>query len=153
MNNRRRQRRRLDRPRTIHFNEREVWNLNYALARVIAGGLRQFINAERHGYACDVTEEEWEHVLREMLWAFTEIAEDYPHDPCEKWFNAVYAELSADKNWRFQETERQPDGSYLVVKTNFPDTPQEVLDAQQAYADRVRAGVNLFAKYVFDLWD
>ncbi len=149
MNNRQRQRASGHGPK---FTNLELWNLDAVLARVIAAGLRQFIAMPRHTYATE-TPEKWEATLRELLWTFTEIADDFPGDPYNAWFNAEYAKLEADPDWQMFMTTPAEDGCYHVTKWNFPDCPQTVLAAQKAYYDRVKAGVNLFAEHLFDLWD
>lgn len=57
------------------FDDSETWSLDHSLAKLILPRLKQF-NKIRTGYPSDITDEEWEAILHEMIAAFEWFASD-----------------------------------------------------------------------------
>lgn len=147
MNNRYRSKHKIKGPK---FNDREVWNIGFILARHIYKGLLQFKQSKRWGHPGRITEEEWENILDKMIWSFKEIKDDFPSLP----YNIEY-----DKWYKEKEKKGEPlfssyktKNGMTAVKTYF-DYTDELKARDQEYRNRVDEGKKLFVKYIEDLWD
>ena len=144
-----------------YFSNRQCWNLDYYLAKFIAGGLRSFLKMKRYGVPNEYAEkyrseddkelkaasEAWDNDLRKMLWAFEEIASDYRNDPHSIWFDKAYKETEAKGLDPFGIS----DGNTL--QDNMPDMPKEVWEAHKEYGRKIQEGTELFGKHFQSLWD
>lgn len=151
-----------------YFSERDCWNLSTVLAKTIAAGLRRFSQMKRHGYPASFlppervdpptdedaerADREWQSTLKQMLWSFDEIAKNYPSSPWSQWHHIEYQKLEEQGIPAFTKIKTNDDGSVLV-KSNIPETPQDVLDKETAYREQIQNGLNLFAKHFENLWD
>ena len=151
-----------------YFSERDCWDLSTVLAKTIAAGLRRFSRMKRHGYPsaflpperfnhptdedAERAERDWQTALEQMLWSFDEIAKDYPSSPWSQWHHIEYRKLEEQGIPVFSKIKTNDDGSVLM-KSNTPETPQEVLDKETAYRARIKKGLDLFAKHLENLWD
>lgn len=76
----------------IKYDDYDTWSLDHTLSLIILPGLIQ-LKETNHGYAIvdsddlptaclkDASgEEQWEWVMDEMIWAFTQLAEDHVSD-------------------------------------------------------------------------
>ena len=119
----------------------QLWNLDTTLARIIASGVYQFARMERYGIPnclidgnkidCKQEKElckQWDAILNEIVWTFSEIADDYPNSPIDAWLNSH--KETADKR-----------------------IPKEVFESVKAYKGRIANGKQLFVKAFDDLWD
>jgi hypothetical protein len=127
---------------------------------IILPGLKQ-LKDTNHGYAhvdnedlptaClkDASgEERWEWVMDEMIWAFEEIANDYPGE--EVFHNGkhdvVWTKVDAHGN---EDTE-----STLYRMDTGPNHTFSVdMEARKKYDDRIQRALILFGKYYRSLWD
>lgn len=136
----------------IKYHDYDTWNLDHTLALVILPGLKQ-LKASRHGYssvenedlptAClkDASREErWEWVMDEMIWAFNEIANDYP---------GADAFSTGNIDLRFKKL----DNGLSKLDKGPNHTFNVDFDGRKKYDDRIQRGLNLFAKYYRSLWD
>jgi hypothetical protein len=48
----------------------DTWSMDHTLSYIIVPMLEQ-LKATKHGYPSDLTEERWDEILDEMIWAFT----------------------------------------------------------------------------------
>ena len=144
----------------IHsFSNLELWNLDATLARYIAEGLRQYIKSERHGFpgkllpkenpynpTAEETQkavQEWEKILKHMYYAFEQIYLNYPDSPRELWDkeNNDYGRVKI--NYK----------THSLDFSEIKEPPQEILDADHEYYQKIKEGLQLFAIYFQDLWD
>ena len=141
-----------------YFSNRQCWNLDYYLARYIAGGLHSFLRMKRYGVPNEYAErfpgdklkrasEVWDEDIKKMLWAFEEIASDYKHDPHSIWFNKAYKETEAKGIDPFGIRDDN------TMEDNMPDMPKEVWEAHKEYGRKIREGTELFGKHFQSLWD
>ena len=54
----------------------DIYSLDYYLAKKILRPLKAYKKHQRGGHPADLTEEEWEATLDEMIWAFNHIVND-----------------------------------------------------------------------------
>lgn len=57
----------------IKIDKYDTWGMDTTLAMIVVPMLKQ-LKATKRGVPYDLTEEEWNVILDEMIWAFTEIA-------------------------------------------------------------------------------
>jgi len=140
-------------------SDRECWNLGFELARIIHTKLSYFKKTKQSGYPArlvsdygfglelEVKQEElciqkWQEILDEMIWTFDYIADEekyivFPPELLIKYTNSK--DLCKDYNREKTPLEKQIWDQH-VKKC-------EVLDA------RKQKGLELFAKYIENLWD
>ena len=132
-------------PRTVdvQIDPWDSWAIDTNLAHIIAPLLKQ-LRDTAHGFPpdmyeiCGVTTEdagaddkcaaEWSSIIDRMIWSFQETADNFPaQETFYKWFD-----------------EENQDGFMKC------EIDREGLEAYEA---RIQDGINLFAKYYFNLWD
>ena len=119
----------------------QLWNLDITLARIIASGVYQFTKMERYGIpSCLIDDnkidckqekelcKQWDAMLNEIVWTFSEIADYYPNNPIDIWLKSH--KETADKQ-----------------------IPEEVFESMETYKERIANGKQLFVKAFDDLWD
>ena len=131
------------------FTDRDIWEMGFVLARICAKGIKQFRLYDRYGYPSHLTEEQWENELKEMEWALSEVANNYPSDPWN---------LGFDK-W----LKDNPSGLDNVVKEegkwktlNFSNcycADESTKKAQEEYYKRIEKSLHLFIDRLGDMWD
>lgn len=142
----------------IKYHPYDTFSLDHTLALIILPGLKQ-LKETNHGFStvdnedvpvhlrCEEKEdwgslkggeERWNWVMDEMIWAFTQIVDEYPED---------FSTGETDYQWGPAEN-----GLY---KLNYgPKHTYSVdWDAKKAYDDRIANGTRLFGKYFRSLWD
>jgi hypothetical protein len=135
----------------VKYHNYDTWNLDHTLALIILPGLKQ-LKAENHGYpsvnpddlptAClkDAEgSEQWEWVMDEMIWAFNEIANDYPG---ENTFYTGNVDIIWKKEDGLSHMEHGPNHTFSID-----------FDSRKKYDDRIQRGLILFGKYYRNLWD
>ncbi len=160
----RRQRKKLKFLKGAKLTDVQRWNLHHTFAAYIANGLRQFLAHDISGTPLDppnqkkspnmtaMSEEKWRGILKEMLWAFEQVENEYPASPLSKWNSEQLAELYKRGIMPFEFIEKDANG-LVRVKDNKPEVPDEIWVAEDEYNVRIQHGVNLFAEYFFNLWD
>lgn len=144
----------------VKYHNYDTWNLDHTLALIILPGLKQ-LKATNHGYASvdnsdlptaclkDASgEERWEWVMDEMIWAFSEIANDYPGQE-------AFQSGNVDFVWTKVDTlgNDDPEGSLYRMDNGPNHTFSIDFEARKKYDDRIQRGLILFGKYYRSLWD
>jgi hypothetical protein len=78
---------------TRGWDDSALWSLDYTLARLILPRFRAFVDSHA-GYPSNMTEEEWDSTLREILWALEWYASD------ERWSDGFDKEERAERGMR-----------------------------------------------------
>lgn len=58
------------------YSEKDLWGLDYHLAKLILPRLKAFYNMEKFGHPMEFTEEEWDAALNKMIYSFEMIIEE-----------------------------------------------------------------------------
>ena len=144
----------------VKYHNYDTWSLDDTLALIILPGLKQ-LKATNHGYASvdnedlptaclkDASgEERWEWVMDEMIWTFSEIANDYPGEdafhsgtPDIVW-TTVDVHGSAYSEGKFSRMDNGPNHTFHID-----------IEGRKKYDERIQRGLNLFGKYYRSLWD
>lgn len=144
----------------VKYHNYDTWSLDSTLSLIILPGLKQ-LKATNHGYASvdnedlptaclkDASgEERWEWVMDEMIWAFNEIANDYPEE--ETFYSGVHDIVWTKVN---SQGDEDPNGTYRRMDNGPNHTFSVDFEARKAYDDRIQRGLILFGKYYRNLWD
>lgn len=115
----------------------ECWSLDYTFTRYMLPRLKHFRNMKRYSYPSDITPEEWERILDEIIWAFDYMANEdtyiiMPHfdSDIEKIFDINRPKtLEREIEWR-----------------NY-------FDKMKSLQHRKVEALKLFSKYYEALWD
>ena len=144
----------------VKYHKYDTWNLDSTLALIILPGLEQ-LKATQQGCAivdnADLptaclkdasSEERWEWVMNEMIWAFTEIVNDYPGAE-------AFSSGNIDLCWTRVDIEgnEDPDGLYNRMYEGPAHTFNVDFEGRKRYDDRIQRGLILFGKYYRNLWD
>jgi len=118
----------------VRIDRYDTWSMDHTLALIIHPMLVQ-LKATKHGYPADLTEQEWDEILDEMIWAFEQKCRD-------DWESDYYEHhvLSPD--------EKNYDGFFGGSKLVCKD-PKGL----KAHQERMSNGFRLFGKYYENLWD
>jgi len=115
----------------------ECWSLDYTFTRYMLPRLKHFRNMKRYSYPSDVTPEEWEIILDEIIWAFDYMANE------EKYIIMPHFDSDIEK----------------VFDMNRPKTIEREIEWRN-YFDKMKSlqhrkveSLKLFAKYYEALWD
>jgi hypothetical protein len=114
---------------SIKIHDYDTWNMDHTLALVILPMLKQ-LKETKHGYPHELSEEEWDNILDEMIWAFKQKCRD-------NWEDDYYGDYVED----------QKNGSMVG---SFKWIDHEGLKTHQ---ERMTNGFRLFGKYFENLWD
>jgi hypothetical protein len=112
----------------VEIEPHDTWSMDHTLAMIIHPMLVQ-LKETTHGYPNQLTEERWNEILDEMIWAFDQKNKD---------------------NWEEQ--------FYGPYKEN-PDEPLRGhfewidYDGMRKHQERMTAGFKLFGEYYENLWD
>lgn len=151
---------RYDRKVKVKYDNYDTWNLDHTLALIILPGLKQ-LKATNHGYAgvsnedlptaClkDASgEERWEWVMDEMIWAFNEIANDYPGGEAfhSGKLDLVWTKVDVHGN-------EDPEGEFNRMDNGPNHTFHIDFEGRKKYDERIQRGLSLFGKYYRSLWD
>ena len=105
----------------------DTWNMDNTLALIIHPMLVQ-LKKTTHGYPSNLTEERWNKLLDEMIWAFEQKNVD--------WEDQYYGPLVDNPNG--------------VMGQDFEWVD---LDGLQKHRERMTQGFRLFGRYFENLWD
>lgn len=144
----------------VKYHNYDTWSLDSTLSLIILPGLKQ-LKATNHGYASvdnedlptaclkDASgEERWEWVMDEMIWAFNEIANDYPG--AEAFHTGVHDIVWTKVDIHGNE---DPNGTYRRMDNGPNHTFNIDFEGRKKYDDRIQRGLILFGKYYRNLWD
>jgi len=119
-------------------SDRECWSLHETLTSFILPRLKHFKKMKRNSYVSDLTEEQWEEVLDEIIWTFEYIKDDgKTMNP----FPIFRKDEPLDEYFKREKTEEE--------KQLLRDWSARSNVLEQ----RREKGLNLFAKYYIHLWD
>jgi hypothetical protein len=135
----------------VKYHNYDTWSLDNTLALIILPGLKQ-LKAVNQGYPSVHPDdlptvclkdaegsEQWDWVMDEMIWAFNEIANDYPG---ENNFHLGTVDMVWKKDGEFYTMEKGPNHTFSVD-----------IDRRKKYDARIDRGLALFGKYYRSLWD
>ena len=120
---------RKNRAEKIEIEPFDTWSMDSTLAMIIHPMLVQ-LKETTHGYPSELTEERWNEILDEMIWAFEQKNRDHWEDD----YYGPYIE-SEDKRELFGRFEWIDD------------------EGRQKHQERMTNGFKLFGKYYENLWD
>ena len=120
---------RKNRATRVEIEPHDTWSMDCTLAMIIHPMLVQ-LKATTHGYPSTTTEQEWDQILDEMIWAFEQKCRDH-------WEDDYYGDYDED----------QKNGSMVG---SFKWIDHEGLKTHQ---ERMSNGFRLFGKYYENLWD
>ena len=119
--------RRTGQKQKIHIDRWDTWSMDHTLAPIILPMLVQ-LKDTTHGYPNGLTEEHWNEILDEMIWAFEQKCRD-------DWASDYYT------------YDDDPEGMF-GLKLVWEDR-----EGHQAHQERMTKGFKLFGKYYENLWD
>ena len=120
---------RKNRATRVEIEPHDTWSMDCTLAMIIHPMLVQ-LKATQHGHPSNLTEQEWDQILDEMIWAFEQKCRDH-------WEDDYYGDYDEDqKNGPMV-------GSFKWIDHEGMNTHQE----------RMSNGFRLFGKYYENLWD
>lgn len=101
------------------YCDRDVWNLDYTIGNYLASTLNKLANTT-HGHPTDVTEKEWDDILKNMAYNFyVGTNEDFWEDPYSKLlsYEKNFNELGEEQQelWR-KWFEKQADNYKLMAE-------------------------------------
>jgi hypothetical protein len=112
---------------SISIDNYDTWSMDSTLSLLIHPMLVQ-LKATQHGHPANMTEQEWNEILDEMIWAFEQ--------KCRDDWESDYYEYEDDNTERF--------GLKLVWEDRA---------GAKAHQERMTNGFMLFGKYYENLWD
>jgi hypothetical protein len=112
---------------SISIDNYDTWSMDSTLSLLIHPMLVQ-LKATQHGHPANMTEQEWDEILDEMIWAFEQ--------KCRDDWESDYYEYEDDNTERF--------GLKLVWEDRA---------GAKAHQERMSNGFRLFGKYYENLWD
>ena len=118
-------------------SDMECWNLDITLGKFILPRLKHFKKMNRYCYVAELTPEEWENILDEIIWAFDYMAND------EKYLKMP--EFDSDMENIFNPNRPKTIKRELEWKEYF--------NKSKSFQHRKTEALKLFAKYYESLWD
>jgi hypothetical protein len=117
-------------------SDEECWSLDYTISKFILSRLKHFKRMKRHGHPVDITNDQWDKIIDELIWTF-----EYLQDP-EKFNPFPESVYKSQPSWspRNQTDEQKRD---LKV----------YMDMSAELEERKNKGLELFVKYYSNLWD
>jgi len=120
---------RKNRATRVEIEPHDTWSMDNTLALIIHPMLVQ-LKATTHGYPSSLTEERWNEILDEMIWAFEQKIDD-------DWTDQYYGP------WIDNESGKPLGGHFEWVDD----------EGRKKHQERMTAGFKLFGKYYENLWD
>tara|TARA_R110002153_G_scaffold182916_1_gene336175 strand:- start:326 stop:745 length:420 start_codon:yes stop_codon:yes gene_type:complete len=112
---------------SVRIDSYDTWSMDHTLAHIVLPMLVQ-LKETQHGHPNGLTEQEWDAILDEMIWAFEQ--------KCRDDWEGDYYEYDFDGAERFG------------LKTVWEDK-----EGAKAHQLRMTNGFMLFGKYYENLWD
>jgi len=113
----------------IKIDTQDTWSMDCTLAPIILPMLVQ-LQQTKHGHPYGLTEQEWDDILDEMIWAFEQKCRDH-------WQDDFYGDYIED-----------PKNGSMAGSFEWIDH-----DGMKAHQTRMSNGFRLFGKYYENLWD
>ena len=112
---------------SVRIDKHDTWSMDHTLAPIIYPMLVQ-LKETQHGHPNGLTEQEWDAILDEMIWAFEQKCRD-------DWETDYY---------KYDEAPDEKLGYRLVWEDH---------EGRKAHQERMSNGFMLFGKYYENLWD
>ena len=116
----------------VKIDKWDTWSMDHTLAYIIHPMLVQLKDTQ-HGYPSKLTEQEWNDILDEMIWAFEQKCKD-------DWTDQYYGKWVTDKD---KDKDK-------ILSGHFDSIDHDGLKEHQ---ERITQGLKLFGKYYESLWD
>ena len=114
---------------SVRIDDHDTWSMDHTLAHVIHPMLVQ-LKETQHGHPSGFTEQEWDDILDEMIWAFEQKCRD-------NWQDDFYGDYIED-----------PKNGPMAGSFEWIDR-----EGQQAHQERMTNGFKLFGECYENLWD
>jgi hypothetical protein len=141
----------------IKLDPWDTWSLDCTLASIIIPLLTQLKNTTHvYPYSEDIQDEDdWDEILGKMIWSFQEIVDDN----WEAQYILEWPEIDSDDLFDKKADEKtwgvsipgEPNEPALELKWKKRGVYD--LEGMQKHQERIQDGINLFAKYYFNLRD
>jgi len=130
----------------VIIHDYDVWSMDSTLAHIIVPMLKK-LKEIQHGHPSNLTEEEWDEKLDEMIWAFEQKLINWEEQ---------YIIQQGEIDW--DSTEKDEAGNSIIrrSKEHIVDwTNQQIVDwdARTAHHNRMTNGFKLFGEWYEHLWD
>lgn len=122
----------------VRIDKWDTYSVDITLAHIIVPMLRQ-LKATQHGHPSGTTEEEWDALLDEMIWAFEQKLIDWEEQ---------YTIQQGKIDWNAGVPDEDGNKTIVWKKEHIVDW-----DAKQAHQDRMTNGFKLFGEWYEHLWD
>lgn len=119
------------------YSDQDIWGIDYWFIKTIIPMLKQ-LKETKHGYPCDMTEEQWEKELNKMIHCFEEIDEDKCSEKNE------FEEEFHDAIWI------NPKNDTEEITKKWINRENEITDYKVRMKNKA---FSLFSKYFWNLWD
>jgi len=119
-------------------SDRECWGLHETLTSFILPRLKHFKKMKRYAYHPDMTPEQWEVVIDELIWTFEYLVDDERFNP----FPNLHKK--SEEFMDYLNRDKTPE-----EKQSF----DEWMKKHNELEERSQKGLELFAKYYRHLWD
>lgn len=120
-------------------SDEECWSLDNTFTNFILPRLKHFKKMERHTYPSDITPEQWEKILDELIWTFEYMTDGgesiNPFPDLRKNGEELLSYLNREKT----DEEKQIMDKWFIKNIELNNRKQR--------------GLELFAKYYHNLWD
>lgn len=123
---------------SVKIDKWDTWNMDTTLAYIILPMLKQ-LKETSHTYPSDLSEEQWQSILDEMIFAFKSKTYDWEEEFTSGNFDVEYEEIPGTDNMRM---EYGPNHTFKIDK-----------DGMKKVQQRITLGFELFGKYYENLWD
>ena len=118
-------------------SDMECWNLDITLGKFILPRLKHFKKMNRYCYVAELTPEEWENVIDELIWTFEYLIDDEQLNP----YPFAFAVDGEKLNFNREKTPEEKDDLDKWFEKN------------RELEERKQKGLQLFAKYYCHLGD
>ena len=120
-------------------SDRECWQLSQTFTSFILPRLKHYKKMKRLGFPSELTEQQWETILDEIIFAFEYMHEPEIHNPIPKHWS-YETETLANYLAREKTPEEKQANKDYIAKANELD-------------ERMKKGLDLFAKHFNEFWD
>ncbi len=120
-------------------SDRECWQLSQTFTSFILPRLKRYKKMKRFGFPSELTSEQWENVLDEIIFAFEYMNEPEIHNPIPEHWHYKPETLANYLNREKTPEEKQANKDY-IAKANELD-------------ERMKKGLQLFSKFYCEFWD
>jgi len=130
----------------VIIHDYDVWSMDSTLAHIIVPMLKK-LKETQHGHPSNLTEEEWDEKLDEMIWAFEQKLINWEEQ---------YIIQQGEIDWDSTEKDEAGNGIIRWSKEHIVDwTNQQIVDwdARTAHHNRMTNGFKLFGEWYEHLWD